>query len=233
MSPDYASVVATVQGCRRCPRMEGRRRVLGPANGPLEARAVIVGLAPGRLGGDRTGVPFTADRSGMMLDHLLGVAGLRRQEVFITNAVLCNPRDASGRNATPSVAERRNCRSHLGDTLACVRAPLLVAVGRVAHESLWSLSGRPTPAFAASLGVVAVWTASDDQRLSITTYHCGPKVTAHPARRAALLRQWQMVGEVVRALAVSSRPAEGHRRPPDGAGSRPPGRSPRAARPRR
>ena len=42
------------QACRVCPRMEGRRRVLGAGNGPLDARVLFVAEAPGRLGDDRT-----------------------------------------------------------------------------------------------------------------------------------------------------------------------------------
>src|SRR5258707_1380878 len=102
---DFAALVAQVRACRACPRMAGRRRVLGDANGPLRARAVLVGTAPGRYGAERTGIPFSGDRSGAALDVLLARAGLRRDDVFITNAVLCNPQDAGGRNDEPSAAE--------------------------------------------------------------------------------------------------------------------------------
>src|SRR5919199_4743236 len=106
----FASLVARAHACVRCPRMAGRRRVLGPGNGRLDARVLFVAEAPGRFGGDRTTVPLEGDRSGATFAYLLAAAGLERGAVFVTNAVLCNPRDVAGRNARPSPTELRNCR---------------------------------------------------------------------------------------------------------------------------
>src|SRR5688500_851632 len=100
--------------------MEGRRRVLGPANGPLDARVLFVAEAPGRLGGDRTGVPLTSDQTGRNFARLLEHAGLRRDEVFVTNAALCNPRSLGGLNRPPSRIELASCREHLRRTLDLV-----------------------------------------------------------------------------------------------------------------
>ena len=97
----FAALVARAQACTRCARMAGRRRVLGPGNGPSDARVLFVAEAPGRFGGDRTAVPLHGDRSGATFAHLLAAAGLDRGEVFVTNAVLCNPRDPAGRNTRP------------------------------------------------------------------------------------------------------------------------------------
>src|SRR4051794_39073251 len=95
----FAALVARVQACERCPRMAGRARVLGVANGSRRPRILFVAEAPGRFGGDRTGVPLHGDRSGAIFEALLAAAGLSRAEIFVTNAVLCNPRDPAGRNA--------------------------------------------------------------------------------------------------------------------------------------
>src|SRR5579872_2221398 len=86
----FCRLVERVAACRLCPSMEGRRRVLGPGNGPLDALVLFVAEAPGRLGGDRTGVPLSRDRSGLNFERLLASSGLGRAEVFVTNAVLCN-----------------------------------------------------------------------------------------------------------------------------------------------
>jgi uracil-DNA glycosylase family 4 len=74
--------------------------VLAGSNGPLKARVMFIGEAPGRLGAARTGVPFTSDQSGLRFQRLLAAAGLRREEVFLTNALLCNPL----RNSRPAAA---------------------------------------------------------------------------------------------------------------------------------
>jgi uracil-DNA glycosylase family 4 len=184
MTPAYEALVARVQACRACPRMEGRRRVLGAANGSLSPRAMLVGTAPGRHGAERTGIPFSGDRSGEALDALLARAGLTRTDVFITNAVLCNPQDARGRNDEPTAAELRACSTHLRDTIAAVDPPLVVALGRTAHRALAGLD--EVPPWEQALGTPTPW---HGRRLA-ATYHPGPRVWNQPARRAALLAQW-------------------------------------------
>ena len=187
---DFATLVADVQRCRACPRMEGRRRVLGAANGPLRAVAVLVGTAPGRHGAERTGIPFSGDRSGMALDALLQSVELTRGDVFITNAVLCNPQDGRGRNAEPTATELHNCRAHLAQTLHVVDAPLVVALGRTAFAALLAVHPCDT-GWERLLGRQAVpWL---EGRHLAATYHPGPRVWMQPARRAALEAQWDAV----------------------------------------
>jgi uracil-DNA glycosylase family 4 len=183
--PRFDDLVARVQACRACPRMEGRRRVLGVANGPLRPRAMLVGTAPGRHGAERTGIPFSGDRSGAALDELLERAGMTRGDVFITNAVLCNPQDARGRNTEPTAAELRACSAHLQQTIAVVDAPLIVALGRTAYAALCKLEQYAEP-WEHALGTAREWHG----RNLAATYHPGPRVWQQPQRRAALLQQW-------------------------------------------
>ena len=67
----FFQLVEQVQDCRRCPRMEGRRRVLGTANGNQHAKALFIAEAPGRLGGDRSGIPLLQDQTGRNFTALL------------------------------------------------------------------------------------------------------------------------------------------------------------------
>ncbi|HEV7678502.1 MAG TPA: uracil-DNA glycosylase [Candidatus Dormibacteraeota bacterium] len=203
----YHELVARVQACRACPRMDGRRRILGDANGPVRARAILVGTAPGRHGAERTGIPFSGDRSGEALDVLLARAGLTRADVFVTNAVLCNPQDVQGRNAEPTAAELRRCRQHLRDTLAMVDAPLVVALGRTAFAALCALTPpdaaphnvRGTiPPWQQALGMATPWQG----RLLAAAYHPGPRVWMQPLRRAALVAQWDAIFQLGGELTV-------------------------------
>ncbi|HUY17974.1 MAG TPA: uracil-DNA glycosylase [Candidatus Binataceae bacterium] len=100
----------------------------------MPADIVFVGIAPGRFGGDRTGIPFSGDRSGQMLRQMIHRAGLRR--VFITNLVRCNPRDRAGRNRDPSAREIANCRDHLGAELGFARPRVVACLGRIAWREL-------------------------------------------------------------------------------------------------
>jgi uracil-DNA glycosylase family 4 len=119
--------------------MKGRPKILGVNNGSIEAKVVLIGEAPGRLGADRTQVPFSGDQTGKNFERLLGSAGLSREEVFITNAVLCNPRDSLGNNATPTRDETRNCSLHLSLVLEIVQPNLVVTLGQWALNALQAI----------------------------------------------------------------------------------------------
>ena len=170
----FTRLVDEVQACRTCPRMEGRTRLLGPANGPLHPRVCFIAEAPGRLGGDRTAVPLCGDQSGRNFDRLLAAAGLARAAVFITNAVLCNPRDGAGRNASPASSEIRNCSHFLAATLDLLQPPYVVTLGAVALRAV-ALIEPHEAALAANVGDVIPWRG----RWLIPLYHPGPRAQLH------------------------------------------------------
>ena len=111
-----------------------------PGDGAVPAAVMFVGIAPGRYGGDRTGTPFTGDRSGKLLRAMIDHAGL--SSVFITNLVRCNPRDERGRNRDPEADEIANCRDHLAAELALVRPRIIVCLGQMAWREM---AGRKVP----------------------------------------------------------------------------------------
>jgi len=126
--------------CTRCDALVRCRSRVVPGAGTVGATVAFVGIAPGRFGGDRTGVPFSGDRSGTLLREMIAAAGLR--DVFITNLVRCNPRDERGRNRDPRPAEIANCREHLEAELALVRPKIVACLGRIA----WlHLTGKQAP----------------------------------------------------------------------------------------
>src|SRR5215510_1387077 len=88
-------LVQEASTCMQCPNMCGRSAVLSELNGPLSARIMFIGEAPGRKGADRTRIPFSGDQSGQNFDRFLRSIGWRRTEIFITSAALCNPRSES------------------------------------------------------------------------------------------------------------------------------------------
>jgi uracil-DNA glycosylase family 4 len=167
--------------------MDGRTRAIGAANGPLDARVMFVAEAPGRLGADQTGVPLSGDQTGRNFDALLAGARIERRRVFITNAVLCNPRGAGGLNDRPRAAELRNCSHHLRALIDLVDPPWVVSLGRVALDAL----GRIEPhrrLLARDVATSAPWYG----RHLVPLYHPGPRAVArrgfgqHAADYAAL-----------------------------------------------
>jgi len=130
----FERLLGDVRSCYACVGMN-HVHVLADSNGPLNAPVMFVGEAPGRLGAARTGVPFTSDQSGLRFQRLLAVAGLRREGVFITNALLCSPlRD--GRNRPPRRRELARCARWLDAQVRLVNPPLVVTLGTAALEAL-------------------------------------------------------------------------------------------------
>ncbi|HZO24428.1 MAG TPA: uracil-DNA glycosylase [Chloroflexota bacterium] len=150
--------------------MEGRTRALGAANGPLDASVLFVAEAPGRLGADRTGVPLSGDQTGRNFDAFLASADIDRSSVFITNAVLCNPRKPDGRNDRPRTGEIRNCSMHLRALIDLLDPPWVVSLGRAALDALALIEphGR---VLARDIGVAAPWYG----RQLVPLYHPGPR----------------------------------------------------------
>lgn len=141
--------------CPRCPRLADFRHALRaeypdwwnapvPAFGDPDAWLVIVGLAPGKHGANRTGRPFTGDYAGELLFETLlkfGLArgqyradpgdGLRLEGAIICNSVKCLPPENK-----PLPAEIASCRPFLDAQLAALpRARVHVALGQIAHQA--------------------------------------------------------------------------------------------------
>lgn len=170
----FNALCAEAAACVRCPAMVGRRRVLSVANGRPGARVLFVGEAPGRLGGERTGVPFSGDQTGRNFALLLEAAGLTRAEVFITNAILCNPRDTRGRNRPPGRDELATCQDFLVRQIAVVDAPLVVSLGAVSLAALGALASHGLR-LREAVGRPIAWAG----RMLVPLYHPGPRAQLH------------------------------------------------------
>jgi len=120
--------------CCACAALVKCRSRVVPGDGAVPAQVMFVGIAPGRFGGDITGIPFSGDRSGLLLRSMIARAGI--EDVFITNLVRCNPRDERGRNRDPIAAEIDNCRRHLKAEIAMVRPRIIVCLGAMAWREL-------------------------------------------------------------------------------------------------
>jgi len=122
-----------------------------PSFGPLSGRLLIVGLAPGLKGANRTGRPFTGDFAGDLLYETLLAFGfatglyagraedsLQLADCRITNAVRCVPPENK-----PTPAEIKSCRPFLDQTIAAASGLIaIVALGRIAHDSVVQALGR-------------------------------------------------------------------------------------------
>jgi uracil-DNA glycosylase family 4 len=181
-------LAAEAQGCVRCPRLAARMAVLSRANGSLRPRVVFVAEAPGRRGGDRTRVPMQGDASGQNFRWLMAQTGLHAEDVFITNAVLCNPRKATGANAKPISAEIVNCSGFLRRQLDLLCPELVVSVGATALNALDRLEPHGLR-LAADVGRCLPWRGT---RL-LPVYHPSPQVLISRRTLAEQAADWQAI----------------------------------------
>lgn len=154
-----------LEGCTACPRLVAHREAVAltkraayrsetywgkpvPGFGDSEARLLLLGLAPGAHGSNRTGRQFTGDASGDVLFpalHRAGLSdrpasrwrgdGLRLNGLWITAAVRCAPP-----GNRPARAELSACRSWLADDLAHLpRLRAVFALGKIAHDAYLDL----------------------------------------------------------------------------------------------
>ncbi len=135
---------------------------------------MLIGEAPGRLGAARTGVPFAGDRSGAHLDALLDAAGWSRSDLYITNAVLCQPADDRGRNRRPSRAEIRRCGRWLREQLALVDPLVVVALGWTALDALGAIEPHDLM-LARDIGRPIAWSG----RWLVALYHPSARACIH------------------------------------------------------
>ena len=154
---------------------------------------MLIGEAPGRKGADRTRVPFSGDQSGKNLDRFIASIGLRREQLFITSAALCNPRTESGANRKPTQRELINCSDFLRRTIEIVDPQLLVTLGSVALEALKRIKCHELNLKEAA-GKIHHW----DGRLLVPIYHPSPQVLASHRREAAQLRDYSGVARAIR-----------------------------------
>lgn len=175
--------------CSRCPRLmayrtEWRAKEPGWWNAPVggwgdpQAPLLIVGLAPGLRGGNRTGRPFTGDYAGDLLFSTLAKFGLaegryegrpdddlRLTGAIIVNAVKCLPPENK-----PTPEEIRTCRPFLdGQVEALPNARVFVALGQIAHQSAVKVLGGKLPK--CRFGHLAEHRVPDG-RMLIDSYHC-------------------------------------------------------------
>src|SRR5229473_3001003 len=132
----FLALSAAAAACTLCPAMCERTAVLSELNGSLDARVMFIGEAPGRKGADRTRIPFSGDQSGKNFERFLASIGLKRSEIFITSAALCNPQTSSGANRRPTAREVRNCSDFLRRTIELIDPRVIATLGGVALEAL-------------------------------------------------------------------------------------------------
>jgi uracil-DNA glycosylase family 4 len=199
----FSNLVAEVRACTLCERMCNSSRVLSFAAGNLHAKLMFIGEAPGRLGADQTEIPFHGDAAGKNFEDHLASSGILRDQVFISNAVLCNPKDDRGNNSSPNPQEMLNCSAFLRRQIELINPSIVVALGSVALRST-ALIEYHSLTLAQHVRTANIWFG----RILIPLYHPGQRAMVH--RSFANQRSdYQFVAEQSRRLTHPVRPIGG------------------------
>jgi uracil-DNA glycosylase family 4 len=187
----FIELVKRVKACRKCDRMDQSERVLSSACGSLDAAVFFIGEAPGRLGADDSQIPFHGDKSGHNFESLLEQVGLSRYDVFVTNAVLCNPKDELGNNATPTPLEVRNCAPFLAEQIDLVQPSVVATLGSTALKSC-DLVAPHHLVMRDAVRTIRPWRNT----LLVPIYHPGQRAMMHRSF-ANQLADYQFIAETV------------------------------------
>ncbi|UCH34462.1 MAG: uracil-DNA glycosylase [Armatimonadota bacterium] len=182
-NPALEDIHREIRSCRLCDLARGRTNAV-PGHGRHDADIMLVGEGPGHHE-DRQGLPFVG-AAGQFLNELLERAGIRREDVFVTNVVKCRPPS----NRDPKPEEIAACNEYLLAQIALIKPRAIFTLGRFAlatliDEKLTSISRVHGKAYRKS-GMVYVplyhpAAALHNERLRET-------IVEDMARAAALLR---------------------------------------------
>jgi uracil-DNA glycosylase family 4 len=189
---EFSTLVCLAAACVICERMRDRQAVLSHLNGSLDPKILFLAEAPGRNGADRTRIPFHGDKSGDTFETLLASIQLTRNEVFITNSVLCSPRKASGANDKPARTEIKNCSGYLRRVMELLNPPVIATLGAVALEALQQIEPHAFK-LREHVATAVAWNG----RKLVPLYHPSPQVLISVRSLTQQLRDYQMLLQVL------------------------------------
>jgi uracil-DNA glycosylase family 4 len=218
MNRNLSGLMREVIVCERCPRLRAYCKLVAqekrrayrdweywgkpvPSFGDPNARLLIIGLAPGAHGANRTGRVFTGDRSGEFLYRAMYQTGFANQaesqsrddglalsDAYITASVRCAPPDNK-----PTVEEFRNCRTFLERELDLLtNVKVVLVLGRLAFDTYLGIlrdRGVITSRSAFDFAHGREHTIAPDSPVLICSYHPSQQNTSTGRLTAEMLRQ--------------------------------------------
>lgn len=188
------------QSCQICEAMRDKVAVLSENNGNIDPKVFFIAEAPGRQGADRTRKPFWGDKSGENFQKFLDSINLKREEIFITNAVLCSPRKPNGANRNPKKSEMKNCSDFLKRTIELINPKIIVTLGAVSLEALKLLQYHQF-SLKTDVGKILRW----NTHLLVPLYHPSPQVLASHRREKEQLEDYKVLAEAIQKISFKTK----------------------------
>jgi uracil-DNA glycosylase family 4 len=194
---EFLKLAETAQNCRVCEAMQDKTAVLSEFNGNLDPKVFFIAEAPGRQGADRTRKPFSGDKSGANFQVLLDSIGLKREEIFITNAVLCSPRSETGANRKPFRTEIKNCANFLAETINLINPKIIATIGSVSLDALKAIE-RHEFTLKSDVAKILNWNG----RILIPLYHPSPQVVISVRKLPQQIEDFQVLQKAIETAKI-------------------------------
>ncbi len=185
-----------ILACTLCPLAKGRTQAV-PGEGNPSAKVMFIGEAPGEQE-DAQGRPFVGP-AGRFLNELLALAGLTREDVFITNTVKCRPPN----NRTPSAEEMAACHPYLQAQIALIRPKVVCLLGAAALKAV-------LPELKVTISQVHGQAFTKSGIIFVPLFH--PAAALHQPKWKDTLRQDMLKLKALLAQVLSDEHRQGQRR---------------------
>ncbi len=184
-------VAAEVRACTQCKLYQGAKQGV-PGEGPATAELMFIGEGPG-FHEDQQGRPFVG-AAGQFLEELLGVIGLKRQAVFITNVVKHRPPG----NRDPEPEEIAACAGYLDRQIAALNPKVIVTLGRYSMARFFP---------GAKISAIHGQARQIDGRLVVAMFH--PAAALHQqSLRATLIEDFKKLPNLIERARQAAQPQQ-------------------------
>ncbi|MEM1557246.1 MAG: uracil-DNA glycosylase [Thermoproteota archaeon] len=180
--------------CKKCRLWESRTNVVF-GEGDLNTKVMLIGEAPG-YNEDKEGRPFVGQAGKMLNETLLKIAGLERNQVYITNVVKCRPPE----NREPAEDEVEACFPYLNVQIQSIRPKLIITLGNIATATLFrKFNLKPASMSQIHGKVFNVSTLSYGSLKIIPSYHPATALY-NPRTLNIMMDDWKIIGEIIKTF---------------------------------
>lgn len=176
-----------------CPINCYKHPVFSEKCGNPKANILFIGEAPGVRGADKTEINFCGDASGDLFNKLLDSVSINRKDIFISNCVLCNPKNNKGDNRSPTDKEIRICSYWLKKQIETINPKAIVTIGTKALRGLYYISKHDF-SIKNDVGKIKYW----DGKLLVPLYHTSNKVRNIHRDEERQINDWKILKSLVR-----------------------------------
>lgn len=175
--------------CNLCRLCQTRTNIVW-GSGNENTNLMLIGEGPGETE-DKVGLPFQG-KAGEKLNRILKYVGLSREEIYITNAVLCRPPN----NRVPTPDEVQACNQRLIEEIQTIKPKLIVCLGRTAYTALTGIGDikRVSDLFSDKPIPISV---GDCKTSYIVTYHPSYHIRNPDVARQITLPHWNLVKSII------------------------------------